>query len=292
MPSDESGRVSPSHTSLPPSSGGSPPSSSQPPADLVAWGPVRDAITAIHNVELLLKSPRVGSKVLADVFPELWVGTAALRAAFGSAADGAKSDDGRRARRALVDLTLARIDELERAMRVSTSDLDTRARLSLEQVVTRVSLDLDACTELLDLAERSEHALATELSLVQLAIVSMRGKAYAGEREVGVRLAVGRDECVLCADPHVFKRLIVFGVARVAAAGGTNLAIRIACDTERASIEISPTRADEVALPTSPVRLVRRIAPTDAIFDAAARSASIDALVAGTSITLSAPRVT
>ncbi len=291
MSSDE--RSSSGHASHPPSSGGAPPSSSQPPsAELVAWGPVRDAITAIHNFETLLKSPRVGTKVLADVLPELWAGVAVLRSAFASAALGAKSDDALIARARLVKFTLCRLDELERSMRASTSDLDTRARLTLEQVVARVSVDLDASTELLDLAERAEHALPTELALEELARVSMRGKARGSDREIPARLVLEGDDGVLCADPHVFKRLVVFAVARLHAAGATAITIRVRCGAESASIEVGPTKDDELALAPLPMRLVRRIDPTDSIVDAAARSASIDAVITSASILFSAPRVT
>jgi hypothetical protein len=293
MPSDENGRSSSSHPTSPPSSGGPPPSSTSepPPAELVAWGPVRDAITAIHNLETLLKSPRIGAKVLADVLPELWVGTGVLRSAFTNAAQGAKGEEARAARGRLVMFTLARLDELEHPMRASTSDLDTRARLSLEQVVTRVSVDLDACTELLDLAERAEHVLPTELALEELARVSMRGKPRGAEHGISVRLALDEDHCVLRADPHVFKRLVVFSVARVHAAGAAAVTIRIRCAADRASIEVGATTDAELVLPTMTMRLVRRIEPTDAIVDAAARDASIDEVVSGTSVVLSVPRV-
>jgi hypothetical protein len=251
---------------------------------------VRDAITAIHNLETLLKSPRVGAKVLSDVLPELWGGTASLRAAFANAAEVAKSDDARAARRALADLALSRVDHLERAMRVSTGELDTRARLTLHQVVTHVRVDLDACTELLDLAERSEHTHPTELALDQLALVALRGTPREGEPEIAVRLADGSGDCVLRADPHVFKRLIVFAVARVHAAGAASVTIRVGCDAERAFITVGPTHVSEITLATTAMRLVRRVEPTDLVVDSAARSASIDMVVDGT-ITLSAPRV-
>jgi len=293
MPSDE--RSSSGHATQPPSSvpssGVSPSSSSQPPAELVAWGPVRDAITAIHNLETLLKSPRVGAKVLSDVLPELWAGAAVLRSAFTSAAQTARTDEALVARARLVRFTLARIDELESSMRASTSDLDTRSRLALEQVVARVRVDLDACTELLDLAERAENVLPTELALEELARVSMRGKARGADKEIAVRLALDADDCVLRADPHVFKRLVVFAVARAHAAGATAVTIRVRCAVDRASIEVGATVDAELALPPLPTRLVRRIDPTDAIVDAAARSASIDAVVSGTTITLSVPRM-
>ena len=95
---------------------------------------------------------------------------------------------------------------------------------------------------------------------------------------------------MLRADPHVFKRLIVFAVARAHAAGAASVTIRVGCEGERAFITVGATHASEITLPTTAMRLVRRVEPTDLVVDSAARSASIDMVVDGT-ITLSAPRV-
>src|SRR5271156_3692457 len=83
----------PLSSGAPPSSGARAPiSSARPPAEYVAWGAVRDAITAIHNFELLLKSPRVGTKLLGEVLPEFVAGVSVLRGAFTKAAESAKDE--------------------------------------------------------------------------------------------------------------------------------------------------------------------------------------------------------
>jgi hypothetical protein len=269
----------------PPSSGTrGPPSSARAPHEHVAWGAVRDAITAIHNLEVLLKSSRIGTKVLAEVLHEFLAGVAVLRGTFGRSPESASDALTLAARRALADMTCGRLDELERTMQnAMTSDFDARGRLALEQVVTRVSVELDAAAELLDLSDRAESPAETELSLEELARVSLRGGVRGTDREIPVRLAPHAHDCVLRADPHVFKRLVAFAIARVHAAGVAQVTLRVHCGEDAARIEIGPTTAEEtkLLLPTA-VRLARRIAPTDAIVEAAARKVSITLTIATT----------
>jgi hypothetical protein len=276
----------------PPSSGSRPPASSaRAPVEYVAWGAVRDALTAIHNLEVLLKSPRVGTKVLAEVLHEFLEGVAVLRGAFTKASQEAKTAATAEARKALAELTRARLDELERTMQQAmTSDFDARGRLALEQVVTRVSVDLDAAAELLDLSDRSEHATETELSLDELARVSLRGAAYGTDRQIAVRLANPAEDCVMRADPHVVKRLVAFAIARAHARGAEEVSLRVRCTADAARIEVGPTADAERSLPSTLLRLVRRIDPTDAIVDAAAAAAAVTMTTQATTITLEVPR--
>lgn len=246
------------------------------PAEHVAWGAVRDALTSIHNLEVLLKSPRVGTKVLSEVLHEFLEGVAVLRAAFTKASQEAKTEATAHARKTLTELTTARLDELERTMQQAmTSDFDARGRLALEQVVTRVSVELDAAAELLDLSDRAEHTMETELSVAELAKVSLRGGAYGTDREIPVRVVRPSEDCVLRVDPHVFKRLVAFGIARVHASGAPEVSLRIRGGIDSVHIEIGQTAASERALASTPLRLVRRIGPTDAIVEAAAVTAPV-----------------
>ncbi len=215
-----------------------------------------------------------------------------LRRAFASASKNAKSEAMVRAREALAEATRIRLDDLERTMQQAvTSDFDARGRLALEQVVARVSVDLDAAVELLDLSDRAEHAMETELSLDELARVSLRGGAYGTDKEIPIRLALPTGDCVLCADPHVFKRLVSFCIARVHAAGVPAVSLRARAGADSAQIEIGPTTVAEQALPIVPLRLIRRIEPTDAILQAAAEAAAIALTVTETTLVLEVPRI-
>jgi hypothetical protein len=254
-------------------------SSARPPAESVAWGGVRDAVTAMHNLEVLLKSPRVGTKLLGEVLHEFVTGASVLRAAFTSAAESVRDRDTSMARHALAAFTASRLDELERTMQLAVeSEFDARGRLALEQVVSRVTVDLDAAAELLDLSERAERPSETDLTVGQLALVSLSGRARGTDREIAVRLVepVGcEDHPLVRADPHVFKRLIAFCVARVHAGGADEVSARLGLRATSVTLEISATRGPEAALAAVRLRLVRRIDPTDAVVDAAAASAGI-----------------
>ncbi len=256
---------------------GAPVSSGRRATEHVAWGAVRDAITSIHNLEVLLKSPRIGTRVLAEVLHEFLEGVSVLRGAFSKASQDGKETTMADARRALAELARVRLDELERTMqRAMTSDFDARGRLGLEQVVTRVSVDLDAAAELLDLSDRAEHPMETEVSLDELARVSLqRGRVRNGSRG---RRAIGAPEGRLRSahrSPRLQapRRLLDRARARRGTAFEVSLRVRSAIDSAR--IELGPTTAAEEALPPTSLRLVRRLEPTDAIVEAAASAAGI-----------------
>ena len=298
MPAGERGRDSSRQIeSAPPASAPvsprAPSSGARPPADSVAWGGVRDSITAIHNLEVLLKSPRVGTRVLAEVLHEFVNGITVLRGAFLQAAASAGTERALLARRALAEFTRGGLDELERAMqRALSTDFDARGRLGLEHVVGRVSIDLDAAAELLDLSERAEHAAPTELSLQELTRVSFRPTPGAeGDGAIPVRLARSEVDCVLRTDPHVFKRMTTFAIGRAHALGAAEPVIRVQCDEERAWIDVGPLRPADAPIVPMMMRLARRIEPTDAVVDAAAGSAAIDVAATGAVVTLSMARV-
>jgi hypothetical protein len=280
--------------------GSGPPSSGRTPAEFVAWGPVRDAMTSIHNLETLLKSPRVANKVLAGVLPDFMASVTLLRGSFAPLADATlpprgsapkiRSDEASAARAALSAFTLTRLDELDAAMRAATSgDLDARLRLGLEQVVARVSVDLDAAAELLDLADRAENAVPMELSLDGLARVSLRS-APRGESEVFVRLERAVPDCLMSADAQVLTRLLGFATARVHAFGAEHITIRAGYEATSAHIRVEPSESGDSDLGPLPMRLVRRIDPTDAIVTSAARAAGIAIETDGRSVTFTIPR--
>jgi hypothetical protein len=292
MPSDERGRGNPNSSSGPPSVGVPPSSSQPPPAEVIAWGPVRDAVTSLHNLEVLLKSPRVAPKVLAGLLPEISQGARVLRTAFTAAAQSAALPSALSAREGLAVFASARLDELDEAMRrASASELDTRGRLALEQAVTRVAVDLNACAELLDLSERAEHPVPAELALDELVWVSIHGGPRGAEPEVPLRLVPHRDECTLRVDPHIFKRLLAFAVGRLHAAGAPYLTLRVARESAVARVEIRATTPEEMSLEPSAMRLARRIAPTDAVVAAAAGSAGIESTQEDGAIVLRVARV-
>src|SRR5258708_25846213 len=70
------------------------------------WGAVRDALSAIFNLEALLRNAAVEHKTLVDVLPEIHSSAALLREAFEvrTTSDQAASEAGRHGRLRLGDL--------------------------------------------------------------------------------------------------------------------------------------------------------------------------------------------
>ena len=203
-----------------------PPMSSPSPGEPVALGAVRNAITAIHNLRSLLSSRRVGTKALAEVLDEFLASLSVLRGAFLSSAETAKDEEALAARATLSGFACARLDELGGAIQAAmATSFDARGRLGLEQIVNRVSGDLDASADLLDLSDRAERPVVTELVLAELARATLRGETHAGARQLQVRLEIGEEDAFLRVDPHLLKRIVAYAVARLHAGGAADVTL-------------------------------------------------------------------
>jgi hypothetical protein len=255
-----------------------------PERSSVSWGRIRDALAAVHNLETLLKSPRVGASVLAALLPELRASCAILRQAFdGGATAGPRAP--------LADFAGELLDQLERALdEAARGEIEARERLALEQVVAKVSGDLDAAVELLDLIERAEAATPTELSLEELAKASLAmGTSLAQSEEAVVRLDTRDAECVLVADAHVVLRILGLAIARVRSAGAEEVTVRASCEPTSVTITVAAADAAAAALPATITRAPRRIAPADAIVEAAMRAIG-GRVVLGEAVVIGLPR--
>jgi hypothetical protein len=244
-------------------------------------GAIRDAMTSIYNLEILLKSPRISTRLLHEVAPEVKGGLAALRSAFVAPGELSRDVELGDARRALASFTNARLDEIERATdQAVASDFDPRGRITLEQAVGRVKSDLDAAVELLDLGERARHSVEAELPFEQLLVVALSDRARPPGPEVLVRVVQAapsrepeqaQDSRGVRADPHVFKRLVAHSIARAQAEGAPELSIRARLAPHAATFEIGPAAEAERSVRTMALRLAKRIPPTDALVEAAGR---------------------
>jgi hypothetical protein len=245
----------------------------------VAWGAVRDALAAVHNLETLLKSPRVGAPVLSGLMPELFGSCAALRAAFAEST------------RELGAFASERLDALEQSMKeASREELDARARLSLEQVVTRVSRELGAAVDLLDLTERAGAPLTTEVRLDELARASLRiGSGVSQREDTPVRVDTHGADCAIVTDPQIVARLLAAALAHVRAAGAHEAVLRARCDAREVRLEVAPVDASSARLPASRAKLARSIAPAAAVALDAARAIG-GRLAFGDAVVLTLPR--
>ncbi len=93
----------------------------------------------------------------------------------------------------------------------------------------------------------------------------------------------------MAADAHVLRRLLAFAVARANAFGADQVTIHASCAATHARIHVEQSGADASGIGPLPMRLVRRIEPTDAIVQAAARAAGIGIHVDAGAVTFTIP---
>jgi hypothetical protein len=187
---------------------------------LEAHGIVRDGLTAIRNLENLLRSPRVGSRPLLSVIPDLRelcepvktaVGSLLARLPDGSAGEGAGG--------ALFAFVVQSLDELARALdRGALAPLDAKARLSLEARVHTAGVELDAVRILIDMMTAAAEGGGTELDLAEVVHQAFASSTRVGAAPAG-RITVAAaipDEPSLCsANPRVFMPLLSLAIGLV-----------------------------------------------------------------------------
>jgi hypothetical protein len=251
-----------------------------------AWGRIRDALAAVHNLETLLRSPRVGTGTLAALLPELVASCGVLRAAFQGGDNVARED--------LATYAHERLDGLEQALQeAAVGGVETRARLALEQVVTRVLFELDAAVDLLDLSERAHGASLGELSLGELtrAALNMAGSVPPSADGVLVRVDTEDAACVVLTDAHAVARVLGGAIVRVRAAGVRDIVVRARCEERAVTLTVAPGDAAAALLPAVTTRVMRRIPPTDAILEDAVRAIGGRLSTGERSVVLSLPVV-
>lgn len=225
-----------------------------------SWGNARDALSAVHNLETLVKSPRIGRQLIAAVFPELYETCRALRRAFSVTPNAPREE--------LRDFANERVAALEAALHeADCGSLDTKARLRLEHEVARLGRELDAATELLELSERAERPAPTEHSARELARVSLSlAAAIRPHGSAQVKLDVSGPDGLVVSDAHVLARLLVHAVSWAKSFGPDRvLALRPRADDERVRFVIEPANATDAALPVFTMSTLMRIPPTDAV---------------------------
>jgi hypothetical protein len=241
-------------------------------------GALRESLGGLRNLAQLLHSLRVGSRPLSNALPAARDACDPLRQATGEILAAVRS--------ALSDAVAAdqlsayvtpRIQELERALSdASTRQLSVKLRLSLEELVTRLSQELDVSRGLFDLLADSISGRPMPLDVLELTRQSFAGPPSGASwpRETLVATlsgdALGFEVEV---NPRAATSLIAYGVELVADAHDATKVPHIHVSTTAAGgcnilIERSPALAGE------DLALLRRgiIAPTLPCVDAAARA--------------------
>ena len=256
---------------------GRPPSSTPPSGEErlrleTARAELRDALGSVRNLAQLLRNVRVGPRAIQAVLPavqgpctrleesvRVLLEVVAVRLPDRSAVDE------------LLEYIAPRARELGQALGDAMhKPIHAKARLHLEDVVGRLSRELDAARALVDLLDDSVRGSAVRLELSELMREAAKSREGGSARLLSVRVQgqLGGDVTV---NPRVAIALLGVGARLVAEGGGTP---RLAGGTAGSpGVQIAPEEGpgELVELLALPV-----IAPTLACARAAARVSGAD----------------
>jgi len=144
-----------------------------------ARGTLREAQSALRNFAELLHSVRVGSKAIISVLPDVAAGYAPMRATVdGLLAAVARHAGMAEASAALKDYFTPRLSHLDQELAAAAHrPLSAKSRLGLEQVITRLSLELDTARGLLDLLVEAVSGRSVPVDLARSSTTTLVGPA-------------------------------------------------------------------------------------------------------------------
>ncbi len=251
--SSESNGSKPSSQAPAPPSGVSGRTSARAPS---AWGAVRDALAAVHNLEALLRSSSVQSRTILDLMPELRMSAGVLRAAFERAigTDPAVTQLGEHGRG-----TVDAFDALLDAIAAAPDDRDVHAAQAGE-----FADELEAETDLLALLDRASAPIATEVSLDLVAREAGRMSGSTRGRELVVQFQKADPDTAVTTDPYVLGPILLLLAARVHAAGVHAIVLR-ARPAPSAGFLVEPAQLADAALPTLSLRITSWLASSEGV---------------------------
>lgn len=196
----------------------------QGPAALeLSRGNLRESLAGLRNLAQLLHSLRVGSRPLHNALPGARDACDPLRHAMSEILALAREAlDAPQACDSLEAYVTPRVRELEAALTAAAErPLSVKARLSLEERVTRLSRELDIARGLFDLLSDSIAPRPVRLDLLELSRQSFAGPTSGGtwpRESLLATLSGSEGELEVEVDPRVVTSLIAWGVELVASA--------------------------------------------------------------------------
>ena len=189
-----------------------------------ARGTLREALSALRNFAELLHSVRVGSKALISVLPDVAAGCAPMRATVDGLLAAVASRVG------LAPATLAlqayfapRLQHLDEELAAAAHrPLSAKSRLALEQVITRLSLELDTARGLLDLLVEAVSGRSVPVDLAELVQQSFAGPPSGGSwnrEHIVATMSFVRTDAEVELNPRIATALVALGVELVAESG-------------------------------------------------------------------------
>jgi hypothetical protein len=236
-------------------SGKPPPESRSDPlgtAELnAARGTLREALSALRNFAELLHSVRVGSKALISVLPDVAAGCAPMRATVDSLLAGVSARAGMsEATASLATYFSPRLALMDRELGAAGDrPLSAKSRLALEQVITRLSLELDTARGLLDLLVDAVSNQSVRVDLAELMQQSFAGPPSGGSwnrEHIVATVSFVQAEIEVELNPRIATGLFALGVELVANGGQGTPHVLVDQDSAgRYRVQIAPsTRRD------------------------------------------------
>lgn len=222
-----------------------------------ARGSLRETLSALRNLEQLLKSIRVGPRALSSVIPDVHAScqslaptiSALLTAVAGQLSDPAPTQE-------LEAFALPRAKELVDALgKARRKTLTAKKRLDLEQLVAEKTNELDAVRALAECLDEASSGRQVHIDLTQLAQQALAaGGETAGPRaHIGLTAARLGEE--LLVNPKVATQLIVLGASAVTDGGQRPAQLTICsaagggCELKLRALDVAPEGAFTVGLP-------------------------------------------
>jgi hypothetical protein len=189
-----------------------------------ARGTLREALSGLRNFAELLHSVRVGSKALVSVLPDVAAGCAPMRGTIDALlAAVATRECAAEASVALSAYFSPRLTLLDGELDAARSrPLSAKVRLSLDHVITQLSLELDTARGLLDLLVDAVSNQSVRVDLAELVQQSFAGPPSGGSwnrEHIVATMSFVRAEIEVELNPRVATTLFALGVELVAHGG-------------------------------------------------------------------------
>jgi hypothetical protein len=247
-------------------SNGQKPESAAPPSGVVhrvsarapsAWGAVRDALAALHNIAALLRNSNVPHRTILELIPELRSSGVDLRAGF----DRPETDPAAASVGEYGGGLVVRLDALLDALAASVDGSNDRERLASS--ASSLADELEACADLLTLLDRAAAPASTEVSLNLIARESGRMSGATRGREMIVKFQDASPDCVISTDPYILGQLLSLMAAFADAAGIREPVLRARSAPEPRFV-VEGAQAADGALPALALRVTPWVSPSAA----------------------------
>jgi hypothetical protein len=225
---------------------GPPSSRSVDPRLASASGVMRDTVGAIHNLQHLLGSVRVGPKALARVIPDVHASCGPMIVAAGDLVLGAASRGiGAESVKRLGELVTTRMNQLAEALgSAKKGALRASDRLHLETAIAEGVKDLDGSLELVELMVEASASGSVPVDVMDvLRETAIRADTGSGRgRRLRVTHTAPEHPILVRVNPRLAVRLLAFAAA-IAAGRDAGVHVEVAAEASMCRLGFRPPAA-------------------------------------------------